>query len=199
MTAICRAVDSERVECPGCKKNLTLRVLAYKHHRFCRALADRVAQRTARARERYNRDMRRARGDDSDDAMSTEDVSENSPRATSEDSSGGQKSVIFLGTTPEATPPEKINKKTQDATLEPTPALQMHEKTSGATPEATTVTFLDKKTAEATEERKKPAWGAPQATADAKNTPWATPGAHYHLPHVRRQGLDVTIASMFHR
>ena len=198
MTVICRAVDGERVECPGCKKSLTIRVLAYKHHRFCRTLADRVAQRTARARERYNRDLRRARGDDSDDAMSTEDVSENSPRATSENSSGGQKSVIFPGTTAEATPPEQIDEKTQDATLGATSELQLHEKTNGTTPEATAVTFFDKKTAEATAGRKKTAWGAPQGTPEVKKTPQATPVAQYRLT-AQRQGIDAAIASMFHK
>ena len=205
MTLTCRAVDVEKVDCPKCKKKLTIRVLAYKHHRYCRAYTDRVSERTAQAQRIYDRNMRRALGDSEkyesvgdnvDDNMSdSEAMSENSTAATSESTQGPQNSAIYSGATSEATATTNAGKKTTDATSEATPELQFGEKTTAVTHNATTAAFSDKKTCEATAEPKKTSWSTRQATFEAKKTSDATSGASYHA----QPRLDMIIANMFHR
>jgi len=121
MTLTCRAVDVERVDCPRCKKTLTIRVLAYKHHRYCRAYTDRVSERTAQAQRIYDRNMRRALGDSEkresigdnvDDNMSdSEAMSENSTAATSESTRGPQNSAIYSSRRPRQRPRQTLARK----------------------------------------------------------------------------------------
>ena len=208
MTLICRAVDTELADCPNCKKKLTIRTLAYKHARYCRAYADRVTQRTVRAQERYNHNVQQmslpGNNDDTDDDKQMDSVStssgesENGDGTTSEGTSNSQNSNNFPGATPEATTTAKRDKKTFGATFETTQEGQFLKKTPAPTFEATAATFFDEKTAEATVERKKTLQDALPATLAAQKTQQATHVTTFRA-NAHHQGLDVVIANMFHR
>ena len=65
MNRVCRKVDSEHAICERCGKQLTLRVLAYKHAKTCTAYDDRVAKRTIQAHQRYRRAVKNKNAADS--------------------------------------------------------------------------------------------------------------------------------------
>ena len=69
MNRVCRKVDSEYANCEGCGKQLTLRVLAYKHAKTCVAYNDRVTKRTKQAHQRYRHALQSMKNkDDADTA-----------------------------------------------------------------------------------------------------------------------------------
>ena len=53
---VCRQVERERVQCPRCRKELSIKTLMYKHAPYCRPLPDRVAERYA-AISAYEEDL----------------------------------------------------------------------------------------------------------------------------------------------
>lgn len=213
MTLTCRAVDREYADCPGCKKTLTIRVLAYKHARFCQAYQDRVAKRTDRAKEKYECDVKNfqqelpesvmeSTGSESDDSahmdiITFEQDSENSaettsggtPRSHNANTSDNSSEATF-----QATPTTILNEKTQETAFEATGGRQFHEKTPGTTFGGTLGGLFREKTVQATAERKKTAGETTQITVGRQNTPGATPGRTLRtLPQ-----LDSKIAGMFY-
>ena len=54
---VCRQVERERVQCPRCRKELSIKTLMYKHAPYCRPLPDRVAERYAAAISAYEEDL----------------------------------------------------------------------------------------------------------------------------------------------
>lgn len=54
---VCRRVERQRVHCPRCSKELTLKTLRYTHAEFCRPLDERVTERYAAALKAFNDDL----------------------------------------------------------------------------------------------------------------------------------------------
>ena len=55
MVLPCRAVEREKVSCPSCAKQLTLKTLQYKHAQTCKPLVDRIRLRTQAAQDIYEK------------------------------------------------------------------------------------------------------------------------------------------------
>ena len=198
MNSICRKVDRECEVCTACGKTLTLRVLAYKHAKTCKAYDDRLAKRRAQAHEHYHRTLKRMRGED-DDTMtnttaSTTD-SENSDNSTGGTSQESKRTLFAENANGEqfgATSLHKNHEKTSETQSESTAPHKIDEYTSAATFGSTRPPKIDEKTPQATNEGQKTQEITPGITLQSKKTLRVTPGATIAT------SIDNKITSMFH-
>ena len=175
MTLTCRAVDSERVNCPNCYKSLTIRVLAYKHAKYCRAFQDRVVGRTENAQASYRRMLRAANGATSE---------------SSEDSPTEKKTINTDSTHANVETPMETD---DESTSESAPSLQKAEKGNENTRQASQVQPLYQVPIQmpvVTQCRENTSWVTPQL----KNTPQPT-----RLAPAGIQSIENRISQMFHR
>ena len=221
MNRVCRKVDGERAECTGCGKQLTLRVLAYKHAKSCQPYKDRVAKRSAQAHERYQHALKRKRGeaeanlDEDDDTttsttasstdsentqISTRKTSQASSQALFKDNSGeGQFELTSLHKNHkntfegqiETTSPHKIHEYTSEIPFEATSPHKIHEYTSETPFEATFPPKILEKTSGATNKTQKTQEITPGIALQSKKTLRVTHGRTLHPE------LDNKITGMF--